>query len=295
MKNTTSGKEKEVPIGERLSGGEYPVPRPKKTLLENWQRGTPCVHGGISYRYYQSKIQANGTILDKGCGKWNVATNFSGAPVFPWSTPHCDAQFAMNIGRKPSKAFPRFKLGENIILTKTTKPIVNKASCDDIFWCFHASLKYLPDEVMGGSTCCLQERLAYSLGGVKMVVDEKEMKFLWFFDTPDLAVQHLMFCIICLVGSTPFYKRIRHRALKRLGGVKNGKVAVVGYSVVGCKPTPPGTIAYYLLANTGVTEDGNQPELVIAFPTRAVKGTHNKKKQASNKVSKGKLLFVRLM
>ena len=258
-----------------------------------WNMCSHRILNGITYRLVVSETQSREVMLNSFGGYKTTDELLAGAHgVRQWSTPHNDAQLAINLSF-PSGMPPiaRFKTTQSKRRNSQSEP--NISLVQSINGCRVES-----EHLMGASNGCrLFDRLALTLEGV-LAPDG-----FWYFRTKDLAVQHAMLHVICSVGTPEFYERLRRRTLRAAQAPREetGGFFVVAYTVVGCCPTPQGTVGYFLIAENARPVAGlTSPRLYFGFPDRSY--AESLVRDGSKNLVTGKkkrhdktVLFVRVM
>jgi hypothetical protein len=124
--------------------------------------------------------------------------------------------------------------------------------------------------------CHVQNMIAELLGGVRSLSKAGDnMHSYWYFPSKGLALDHLALCVLCVMGETRYYKKLRSDVLKQdsksLPNNTDEKVAVSGYRMVNGEKLSESVVGYFLLANKESTEKSktrDQPGLVLAIPSR---------------------------
>jgi hypothetical protein len=249
-----------------------------------WGRGSYRMLGGnskISYRVFKTKIQCQGTELPSGCFGFLDPSSFD--PIISSenfgvripTTNLIHSVLSAQDSEIPRIVSSRARRGGK-------KKNATKSNC-----CFHSdsveermivrvSCTLIPESTIGMDGCHVQNMIAGLLGGERSLSKAGDnMHSYWYFPSKGLALDHLALCVLCVMGDTKYYDKLRCDVLrqdsKSLANKMNEKVAVSGYRMVNGDKSSDSVVGYFLLAlkeSTKQNHTKDQPELVLAIPSR---------------------------
>jgi hypothetical protein len=250
-----------------------------------WGRGSYRILVGnpkISYRVFKTKIQCQGTELPKGCFGFFDPSSFD--PILS----------SGNVGLR----IPTTNLIHSVLsaLDSAVPRVVSslrarrggkKKNASKSNCYFHSdsveekmivrvSCAFIPEATIGMDGCHVQNMIAELLGGVRSLSKAGDnMHSYWYFPSKGLALDHLALCVLCVMGETSYYKKLRSDVLKQdsksLPKNTDEKVAVSGYRMENLEKLRESVVGYFLLANNESAENSktkDQPGLVLAIPSR---------------------------
>ena len=289
-----SGTKKRVPASKGIMVMDPLVSKPCLTAEGTaWSICSNRIHNGITYRLLVSETQSREVMMDSFNGYKTTEELIAVANgVRQWCTPHNDAQVAINMSAPVgTPQIARFKVTQSKRRHSPGEP--NISVVNSTYGC-----RVTSEHLMGPSNGCrLFESLALTLGGV--LADDG----FWYFRNKDLAVQHAMMHVVCSVGTPKFYERLRKRTLRDALATteSSGGFVVVGYTVIGGRNTPQGTVGYFMIAENLKPVDGQIPRLYFGFPNRAHAeslsgiGTGKQVTAGKRKRSDKSVLFLRML
>ena len=278
----TPGMAKDAPVTQFTPTPTiYLVVDPPKTKAQpvgvSWRQGTSKEVPGMSsivYRFYPTKDQLDGTMLDSGCHGFNTSSSFDSVlSNRPWKFHIPANNLVHSVLKTQHKEIPNMSFPNRRAKSKRTNSCYLSQEIGEETL-YRLKVDFLPESVVGLDGCHVQNLIAQRLGGVRAPASHNNgMRSLWHFQSRGLALDHLALSVLCTMGDIKYYKKLKgdvmkeHAKLSQSSTEQGGDVAIVGYPMESHATNPSGVIGYYLIASNDKNTDG-YPQLVVAIPSR---------------------------
>jgi hypothetical protein len=254
--------------------------------LGGWQRSgiSELMDLKVTYRTYPTKLQLEGTSLPNGCFGYTDSRSFDTVKnirVFAAKVPA--SNLIHSILSSQNKQIPRVTTmslsrkrksrkigsGNNILINFDTDDKVGSEGKK----MFRVRCDAIP--AIGLDGCYLQDMIAQSLGGLKgKGKEDGTMRSSWYFPSANLAMDHFTLCVLCVMGDTNYYTRLKTDIIKKHSSPptleKAQDIVVAGFEMEegSEKNSPSGVVGYFIMANKSPSTQEHNTELVLAIPSR---------------------------